>query len=366
VNFDFSADQKALGEAARRFLADRCTSDVVHSAYDSETGFSADLWKGLADLGVLGAAVPEAYGGVGLGRLELCVLAEEIGRALAPAPFTSSSGLFAELVLTLGDEAQKVRVLPGVADGSIIGVLATRDDPAAPVRRSGAQVSGGKTTVVDGAAATHALVSVGEGEALDLVLVDLEVSGVVREACATLDPTRRVARLTFDAAAAEPLGEPGQVAAVVRRALDGAAVLTAFEQLGGAERALWAARDFALQRTAFGRPIGSFQAIKHKLADMFVAATLARSNCYYGAWALASGSDELPVAAATARVSATQAFRRCASESLQVHGGMGFTWAADCHLLYRRANHLALALGSPGEWEDRLVRLLDQQAGREG
>jgi alkylation response protein AidB-like acyl-CoA dehydrogenase len=139
-------------------------------------------------------------------------------------------------------------------------------------------------------------------------------------------------------------------------------VLIAFEQLGGADRCLTMARDYALQRYAFGRPIGSFQAIKHMLADMYVSATLARSNCYYAAWALSSGAAELPVAAATARVSATHAFRHCAANNIQVHGGFGFTWESGCHLFYRRANTLGLLLGPLSEWEDLLVRRLDQQA----
>ena len=137
--------------------------------------------------------------------------------------------------------------------------------------------------------------------------------------------------------------------------MDRAAILMAFEQVGGADRALEMARDYALERMAFGRQIGSFQAIKHLLADMYVSATLARSNCYYGAWALSSGTSELAVAAATARVSATTAFQHCAKNNIQVHGGMGFTWAFDCHLFYRRSNALALALGSLSTWEDLLI-----------
>jgi alkylation response protein AidB-like acyl-CoA dehydrogenase len=140
--------------------------------------------------------------------------------------------------------------------------------------------------------------------------------------------------------------------------LDHAAVLVAFEQVGGSDRALEMGRDYALDRMAFGRPIGSFQAVKHLLADMYVSATLARSNAYYGAWALSTGSAELPVAAATARVSATQSFQHCAKNNIQVHGGMGFTWAFDCHLFYRRSNALALALGSLSTWEDLLISRL--------
>ena len=178
---------------------------------------------------------------------------------------------------------------------------------------------------------------------------------MTRESVATIDPTRSHAKLTFNGAAAEPLGAAGEGWATIQAVYDRAAVLTAFEQVGGADRALEMARDYALERMAFGRPIGSFQAIKHMLADMYVSATLARSNSYYGAWALSTGAAELPEAAATARVSATQAFQHCAKNDIQVHGGMGFTWEFDCHLYYRRANLLALNLGSLSQWEDKLI-----------
>jgi acyl-CoA dehydrogenase len=178
---------------------------------------------------------------------------------------------------------------------------------------------------------------------------------VSREVLETIDPTRSQARLSFDGAPAERLGEEGDGWRLAAEVMDRAAVLTAFEQVGGSDRALEMARDYALERMAFGRQIGSFQAVKHILADMYVAATLARSNAYYGAWALSTGSSELPAAAATARVSASQSFQHCAKNNIQVHGGMGFTWAFDCHLFYRRANALALSLGSLSTWEDLLI-----------
>ena len=171
----------------------------------------------------------------------------------------------------------------------------------------------------------------------------------------TIDPTRSHARLTFAGAPADRLGAAGEGWAILTQVYDRAAILTAFEQVGGADRALEMARDYALERMAFGRPIGSFQAIKHMLADMYVAATLARSNAYYGAWALSTDAAELSEAAATARVSATQAFQHCSKNNIQVHGGMGFTWAFDCHLYYRRSNLLALNLGGLSQWEDKLI-----------
>ncbi|MCH2099143.1 MAG: acyl-CoA dehydrogenase [Pseudomonadales bacterium] len=181
-----------------------------------------------------------------------------------------------------------------------------------------------------------------------------------REAATPLDPPRTHARVVFDGAAGEVLGTAGQGWDMLEKLFDRAAVLFAWEQVGGAEAALHMARDYAMGRFAFGRPIASFQAIKHKLADMYVAHTLARSNCYYGAWALSTDAPELPVAAATARVSATEAFHECSKENIQTHGGMGFTWEFDCHLYYRRSKLLSVNLGALPRWKDKLVSRLEQ------
>ncbi len=180
-----------------------------------------------------------------------------------------------------------------------------------------------------------------------------------REAVETIDPSRSHARIGFENTPAEPLGASGDGERLLRRVQDRAAVLFAFEQVGGAQRSLEMARDYALQRYAFGRPIGSFQAIKHKLADVYVATELARSNAYYGAWALARDAPELPLAAAAARISASEAYFLAAKENIQVHGGMGYTWEFDCHLYYRRAKLLSLALGSTRLWKDRLITQLE-------
>ena len=214
--------------------------------------------------------------------------------------------------------------------------------------------------MADGAIADFAIVaartgSTGREADIGLFIVDLNGDGVTRKALSNLDQAHGQAEITFDRAKAEPLGAAGEGWSILTRVLDRAAVLTAFEQVGGADRALEMGRDYALDRIAFGRPIGSFQAVKHILADMYVSATLARSNCYYGAWALSTDAAELPEAAATARISATQAFQHCAKNNIQVHGGMGFTWEFDCHLYYRRANVLALSLGSLTYWENQLI-----------
>jgi alkylation response protein AidB-like acyl-CoA dehydrogenase len=378
MEFEFSAEQQQLKDQVRRFLADRCDRNAVRAVLEGEQPFDRPLWKAMGELGYLGASIPEAYGGLGAGYLEACVIAEELGRAVAPVPFGSSIALAAEFLLRAGTEAQKQKYLPRVASGESIGTLAlvegtgrvTAASIKASIVRAGESVSlsGSKTAVADGDIADFAVVAARDGSGgsagspgISLFLVDLQQAGVKRSPLATIDPTRSHAQLEFANASAEPLGEPGAGLSIIENIFDRAAILTAFEQLGGADRALEMARDYALERFAFGRPIGSLQAIKHMLADMYVSATLARSNCYYGAWALSTDAPELPTAAATARVSATQAYQHCSRNNIQVHGGMGFTWQFDCHLYYRRSNLLAVSLGPLSGWEDRLVERLREQ-----
>ena len=229
--------------------------------------------------------------------------------------------------------------------------------------RSG-KLSGRKIAVVDEMAAEFAIVlarsSDEPGErGLSLAIVDLKTAGVVRRAEDCIDPSRKHAEIAFEDASAEPLGEPGQGWSLTRAVLDRAAVLTAFEQIGGADVSLALATEYAKTRYAFARPIGSYQAIKHKLADMYLNNELARSNAYYGAWALSVHARELPLAAAAARVSATQAFDYAAKEMIQIYGGIGFTWEADCHLYYKRSRELALSLGAQRSWKERLVSQLE-------
>ncbi len=368
MEFDFSPEQKQLKDQARRFLQDRCDRHAVRAVLDGPQPYDKALWKGLGELGYLSASIPEAYGGLGAGYLEACVIAEELGRVVAPVPYSSSIALAAEFLMCAGTEAQKQQHLRRLASGDAIGTLALAEGTGRVIaasiatiatrRGESASISGTKTAVADGDIADFAIVAArdsADASALSLYLVDLNAAGVSRTPVTTIDPTRSHARLAFENAVAEPLGAAGEGWRILEQVLDRAAVLIGFEQLGGADRALEMARDYALERFAFGRPIGSLQAIKHMLADMYVSATLARSNCYYGAWALSTDSAELPQAAATARVSATQAFQHCARNNIQVHGGMGFTWEFDCHLYYRRSNLLALSLGSLSTWEDRLI-----------
>ncbi|MGJ5131085.1 acyl-CoA dehydrogenase family protein [Bradyrhizobium oligotrophicum] len=366
MNFDFSDDQKQLRDQARKFLAEKCPPKAVRVVLDGKEPYDRALWKGFAEMGFLGVAIPEEYGGAGAGHLELCVIAEEVGRALAPVPFSSTVYLAAEALMLAGSDAQKQAWLPKIANGEAIGTLALFEGTGNPSPKAikceaaNGVLNGTKKPVADGAIADLIIVaartgSTGRDGDISLFLVDPKAGGVEAKALTNLDPTRGQAELTFKNCKAEPLGAAGEGWSIITQVLDRAAVLTAFEQVGGSDRALEMGRDYALDRIAFGRPIGSFQAVKHMLADMYVSATLARSNSYYGAWALSTNAPELPEAAASARISATQAFQHCAKNNIQVHGGMGFTWEFDCHMYYRRANALALGLGGLSYWEDQLI-----------
>lgn len=362
MNLDFSDEQKALKDQIRRFLEDKCPPAVVRGILEGPEPYDRDLYAGLAELGFLGAAIPEEYGGVGLSYLELCIFAEELGRVVAPVPVASSIYLTAEFLLQAGSDVQKKAWLPKLAAGEAIGAFAFAEGQgrmsAKKIRAEvkGGKLSGVKSPVMDGDAADVAVVAaLSESGKVSLYLVDMKGDGVKRETLNTIDPSLNHTKITFDGAPAELLGGEGDGWYIAEQVMDRAAILMAFEQVGGADAALEMGRDYALERMAFGRPIGSFQAIKHMLADMYVSATLARSNCYYAAWALSSSAAELPIAAATARVSATQAYQHCAKNNIQVHGGMGFTWDFDCHLFYRRSNALALALGSLSTWESLLI-----------
>ncbi len=373
MNFDFSDDQRVLRDQARKFLGEHASSARVRRVLDTDAPYDAELWRGMVEMAWPGTAIPEEYGGAGYGHLELCVIAEELGRSLAPTPFSSSVYLATEAIMLAGSDAQKKRWLPRLAMGEAIGCFALAEGPSTPTpaalattARSG-RLSGVKLPVADGDVAHLAVVAArtsgGQGErSMSLFVVELDGPDLKRTALKTIDPTRSHARIVFDEAHGELLGGEGQGWPLVRRLLDRAAVLVAFEQVGGAQAALDMAREYALGRFAFGRPIASFQAIKHKLVDMYVAIELARSNAYYGAWALSTNAPELPVAAAAARVSATEAFWLAAKENIQTHGGMGFTWEFDCHLYYRRAKLLGLALGSARHWKQELIARLEARA----
>ena len=368
MNFDYSDDQKFLKDEARKFLDAHCTIPRVRAVLDDPAkSYDEALWKSVAEQGWLGAAIPEQYNGLGLGRLELCAIAEELGRVVAPIPFASTVYFLAEALMLAGSEEQKTLYLPKIAAGELIGCFATAEGPgpvtgaAVQARVEGGKLTGVKIPVTDGDVAGLAVVLAKENSQPGLYLVDLTGAGVARETLKTLDPTRGVAKITFSAAPAERLGAAGEGMHLTEAVMDRAAVLLAFEQVGGADRSLEMAKAYALERYAFGRVIGSYQAIKHKLADMYVKNELARSNAYYGAWALNSGAAELPIAASAARVAASEAFWFASKENVQTHGGMGFTWDVDCHLYYRRSRQLSLVAGAPKVWKERLVSHLERR-----
>jgi alkylation response protein AidB-like acyl-CoA dehydrogenase len=367
VNFDFSDDQLALKDEARKFLAAKCTPDNVRNLMnDDSPGIDRALWAHVAEQGWLGAAIPEEHGGLGLGYLELCCIAEELGRAVAPIPFASTVYFFAEALLRAGDVEQKAEYLPKIVSGELIGTIAS-SEAAGPVSASKitAEVSGGKLTgvkipVTDGSLADHAIVLANEGGKPTLFLVDLNGAGVTRETVETLDRSRDAARIEFKDAPATRLGAIGDGLVLYEAINDRAAVLIAFEQVGGSDMCLEMARAYALERYAFGRQIGGYQAVKHRLADMYAKNVLARGNAYYGAWALNSDAPELPIAAAGARISASDAYWFGSKENVQLHGGMGYTWEVDCHLHYRRSRQLSVVAGSPRSWKHRLVTMLER------
>lgn len=359
MNFQFSEDAEALRSEARKFLAAQSAPAQARAVMNSEGGIDRELWRKITDLGWTGLRIPETHGGLGLSVLELCVLAEEVGRALAPVPFTSSVLLATEALLACGTPAQQATWLPRLAGGSATGAVALAEGvlPAGAQSRITVRdntLSGVKRPVPDAMLADFLIVAAQDG----LYLVERGASGLVVEPLDTVDLVRRSATVTLDNTPAEPLqgGREG-----LENFLQSAAVLLAFEGLGGAEAAMEMAIGYARERMAFGRPIAGYQAVKHRLADMYIKNQLARSHAYYGAWALSTGAPELPQAAAAARVAALDAYGFAAEENVQLHGGIGYTWESDCQFHYRRARLLSGMLGSKAHWEDALVRSLEQR-----
>ena len=356
MNFDFSEDQKLLQRTARDYLVENAPLALCRKVFEAGEPYARELWSGAAELGWLGAVIPEAHGGAGFGHLELALLAHEVGRALAPIPFASSVYLASEALLLFASEAQRTEHLPKLAAGTEIGCWAVEEAPGAlPTRFESGALRGEKRPVLDGASAHFAVVAAQSAQGPVLALAPLSHASVARETLGSIDPSRPQAALRFAGTPAQLLGAAGQGSAQSARVVDHAAVLLAFEQLGLAERAFEITVEFALERFAFGRPIASFQAIKHRLADLYCELELARSNAYYGAWALSQQTPELRAAASVARVSAAAAAELAVREMIQIHGGVGFTWESDCHLFYRRAKLLGLTLGSLDAWRERLA-----------
>lgn len=352
MNFDLSDEQKMLGEQARSLLADMSSYDRLRTLIDSGAEWDEPLWRALADMGFLGAAISEEHGGLGLGALDLGVIMEALGAANAAVPFMSSIILAAEAISLAGSEEQKAAWLPKLASGEAVATFAYAEGPG-PVFANGVAFEGGRLTgikspVADAGVADIAVVLVGDG---GFALAELDQPAVTRTKLDSFDQLRPHYRIDFCDAAAEAMPGAGKL----DRLIDQAAVQAAFEAVGASEACLTMARDYAMERQMFGRPLAGYQAIKHKLADVAVATELARSNAYYGGWAAESSPDDLPAAAAAARLSGIKCFELAARENLQVHGGIGYTFEANCHFYYRRERMLAVHLGNRGFWADRLL-----------
>ena len=366
MNLDFSDDQKFLQEEARKFLEKEEALNRNRAVLETDNKFDEDLWKKIVDLGWTGIRIPEEYDGLGLGHLELCVIAEELGRFLAPVPFSSSVYLFTEAIINYGTDEIKENILPKLVSGEIVGTLAVTEDLHAPTKNNinliyaNGNINGKKIAVPDAGVATHAVVVAKSNKGISLQLVDLSATGVTTEHQENIDESRGHFSITFNHVETQLLGDEVNGWELYESLINQAAVLFSYEQIGGSQASLDMAINYAKERYAFGRPIGSYQAIKHKLADMYIALTLAKSNCYYAAWALSTDAADLPSASATARVSATKAYQLCSKENIQTHGGNGFTWEYDCHMFYRRSKLLSLNIGSLSNWREKLVTSLEQ------
>jgi alkylation response protein AidB-like acyl-CoA dehydrogenase len=370
MSFVADADQRELVTSVRRFLVERSLTPTVRELAESGSE-DARLWRTAAEqLGLPSLAVPEVYGGQGFGPVELGLVFEELGRALVCAPFLSTCALAVPAILASGDEVAAKELLPAILDGSGTATLAL---PLGTLGGSGPLVSGlhaehvgeawtvsGVTTfVLDGHTAGLLLVVAETADGPSLLAVEASAAGVHSKALQTLDLTRRQALVELEGASARVLGAPGSACAILEPVLDQARALLAMEQVGGATRCLDMAVEYTGQRAQFGRLIGSFQAVKHKLADMWVAVESARSLAYHAVWAAQHSAIELPVAASMAQAAASEAFCFAAAECVHLHGGIGFTWEHDAHLYFRRAHADAVLLGDADFHRERVARLLE-------
>jgi len=356
--FAFGPEHDELRATVRRFLSDRSPEAEVRRLMETDDGYDPAVWRQLAHLGLTGLLVPEHHGGAGSGCVELQIVCEEMGRALLCAPFLSSAVLATSALVHAGDEATQARYLPGLADGSVIGTLAVTEesgswraeDTATRAEADGAggfTLTGEKLFVLDGAVADLLLVLARTDAGPGLFAVVAGAPGLAREPMATLDATRKQARITLAATPAVPVARGEDVAATLETALDVAAAALAAEQAGGARRVLEMAVEYAKVREQFGRPIGSYQAIKHKCADMLLEVESATSAAYAAGWAVDARSPEVGVLASLAKAYCSEAYYRCAAENIQVHGGIGFTWEHPAHLYFKRATSTQVLLGSP-------------------
>jgi alkylation response protein AidB-like acyl-CoA dehydrogenase len=375
MDFAFTEEQEELRSTARSFLAEHSGSEQVRQAMESELGYDPQVWKQIAsELGWTSVTIPEEYGGLGLSYVELIALMEVMGESLLCAPFFSSVCLAANALLVGGSDSQKKEHLPGIAEGQTRATVAFTeaggDWGAAGIesvaRRDGGDflLSGKKSFVLDGHCADLVVVATraqgtGGEDGISLFVVPGDASGLERRALPTLDQTRRLAELELRdvrVPAAARLGEEGAGWTTLARTLDLACVALSAEQVGGAQRCLDMSVEYAKERVQFGRPIGSFQAIKHKCADMMVEVESARSASYYAGCVAAEDSEELPLVASLAKAYCSDAYFQCAADAIQIHGGVGFTWEYDVHLYFKRAKSTETFLGDATYHRERLAQ----------
>jgi len=361
-----SAEQDELRASVRRFLADRAPITAVRELMESTDGLDPSVWQQAGDqLGLQGIAIPEEYGGSGFSFIEQAIVLEELGAALYGGPYLASAVLAATALLaSSGDEAKK-DYLPGIASGAVIATLAFTEengswDPeaiqlAATGGADGWRLDGRKSFVLDGHTAGLILVVGRTEDRLSLFAVQADAPGLTRTALPTLDQTRKLARLNFASVPARLIGANGEATAVLNHVLDVAAIAQAAEQLGGAQRALDMAVEYAKVRHQFGRPIGSFQAIKHRCADLLLEVESLRSAVNYAAAAVAENSAEIPVVASLVKAYASDVYFHVAAENIQIHGGIGFTWEHDAHLYFKRAKASELFLGDASYHREHLA-----------
>jgi alkylation response protein AidB-like acyl-CoA dehydrogenase len=361
VNFAFSDEQEQLRDAVRRFLDAKSPSSEVRRLMDTAEGYDPAVWSQMAnELGLQSLHIPEEHGGQGFSFVELGIVLEEMGRVLLCAPYFSTVVLAAGAVMNAGTPARQGELLPGIASGDTVAALAFTE-PNGRWDASGIEMvasgsgdrftlDGTKMFVIDGYTAGLIVVAARlpgttSEEGISLFTVAGDAAGLTRTPLSTMDQTRKQAKLEFAGVAAQPLGEPGAGWPALSKTLDLAAVGLANEMVGGAQRVLDMAVEYAKVRVQFGRPIGSFQAIKHKCADMLLEVESGKSAAYYAAWAAAEDNDELPVAASLAKAYCSDAYFHAAAENIQIHGGIGFTWEHDAHLFFKRAKSSELLLG---------------------
>jgi len=366
MNFTFTEEQEQLRQFVRSFLEEKSPESAVRELMESEKGYDDAVWSQMAEqLGLQSLAIPEEYGGQGFGFVELGIVLEEMGRALLCAPFFSGV-LASQAILHSGDTDAAGAHLPGIASGETIATLAFTEESgkwdesgitmAASASGDGHTLSGVKSFVIDGHIANLIIVAARTDAGVSLFAVDGEASGLTRESLSTMDQTRKQAKLTFDNTPATLIGSDGEGWATMERVLDLAAIALAAEQVGGAQFVLEMAVQYAKDRVQFGRPIGSFQAIKHKCADMLLEVESAKSAAYYGMWVASELNDELPSVASLAKAYCSDAYFHATAENIQIHGGIGFTWEHPAHLYFKRAKSSELMFGDPAYHRELLAQ----------